>query len=130
LEKNHPPSESELELDALKQELADLESDNHKLRHQAFSAGPRKVEAINLKEQISVAPHDKFSVPIFAAGIALCPRKDAVSLRFGAAFTRLKRKARGRLSRKSWRHCGQKAHSARGRSNPSSGSCRGARSAR
>jgi hypothetical protein len=60
LEDNRPPNEAGQELDALKLELAALESDNHKLRHQAFSAGPKKVEAINLKEQILVGAHCSF----------------------------------------------------------------------
>jgi hypothetical protein len=40
----------------LKEELAFLESDNHRLRHQAFSAGTTKVETMNLEEQIKVRP--------------------------------------------------------------------------
>jgi hypothetical protein len=49
----------------LKEELAFLESDNHRLRHQAFSAGTTKVETMNLEEQIKVRPCFSFTACCF-----------------------------------------------------------------
>ena len=55
LDSSRPKLEVGQLMKELKEELETLESDNHRLRHQAFLAGTVKVETMNLEEQLQVA---------------------------------------------------------------------------